>query len=107
MWCSTHPLTSNRLIYLSYSKAGAEADQSTTAVARARFDGRSLSDVEQIFEAEAWGERNGHYGSRLAFDAAGYLFITVGDRQAPSSGDLEAHPSQDLAVHRGTVRPAA
>lgn len=99
-----HPaFDSNRLIYLSYSKAGAEADQSTTAVARARFDGRSLSDVEEIFEAEAWGERNGHYGSRLAFDADGYLFITVGDRQAPSSGDLEAHPSQDLAVHRGTV----
>ncbi|MDE0083664.1 MAG: PQQ-dependent sugar dehydrogenase [Gammaproteobacteria bacterium] len=99
-----HPsFESNRLIYLSYSRAGAEPDQSTTAVARGRFDGRSLTDVEEIFEAEAWGERNGHYGSRLAFDAAGYLFITVGDRQAPSSGDLEAHPSQDLAVHRGTV----
>lgn len=99
-----HPsFESNRLIYFSYSKAGAEPDQSTTAVVRGRFDGRSLTDVEEIFEAEAWGERNGHYGSRLAFDAAGYLFITVGDRQAPSSGDLEAHPSQDLAVHRGTV----
>ncbi len=99
-----HPdFGSNQLIYLSYSKTGAQRGQSTTAVARARFDGSRLHDLEEIFEAEAWGERNGHYGSRLAFDADGYLFITVGDRQAPSSGDLEAHAAQDRAVHRGSI----
>ncbi len=99
-----HPdFESNQLIYLSYSKTGAEPGQSTTAVARARFDGSQLNDLEEIFEAEAWGERNGHYGSRLAFDADGYLFITIGDRQARSSGDLEMHAAQDLTVHRGSV----
>ncbi len=59
-----HPdFGSNQLIYLSYSKTGAQRGQSTTAVARARFDGSRLHDLEEIFEAEAWGERNGHYGS--------------------------------------------
>ena len=99
-----HPdFESNQLIYMSYSKGNADGTRSTTAVARARFDGTRLTDLEEIFEAQAWGERNGHYGSRLAFDADGYLFITVGDRQAPSTGDLEAHPAQDLSVHRGSM----
>ena len=99
-----HPdFESNQLIYMSYSKGNADGTRSTTAVARARFDGTRLTDLEEIFEAQAWGERNGHYGSRLAFDADSYLFITVGDRQAPSTGDLEAHPAQDLSVHRGSM----
>ena len=39
------------------------------------------------------------------FDADGYLFLTVGDRQAPPRGDLAAHPAQDLSNHHGvTVR---
>ena len=31
----------------------------------------------------------------------GYLFVTVGDRQWPSAGDLTAHPAQDLSKHNG------
>lgn len=59
--------------------------------------------VEEIFEARAWTTGRGHYGSRLAFDRDGYLFITVGDRQARPTGDLEAHPAQDLMDHYGTT----
>lgn len=47
--------------------------------------------------------RPGHYGSRLAFDAEGYLFVTVGERQVASTGDLTAHPAQDITNHHGTV----
>lgn len=95
-----HPdFANNRLLYLSYSKPLAEG--STTAVVRGRFEGDQLSDVEEIFEAESRGR--GHYGSRLAFDGNGHVFISVGDRQAPPSGDLESHPAQDLSNHHGTV----
>lgn len=96
-----HPdFTSNRLLYLSFSKPlGGGA--STTAVVRGRFEDDRLTNVEEIFEAESRGR--GHYGARMAFDADGYLFVTVGDRQAPPSGDLEAHPAQDLSNHHGTV----
>ena len=97
-----HPdFASNRLLYLSFSKPNADASAATTAVVRARFENDALSDVEEIFEAVSEGR--GHYGSRLAFDQAGFLFITVGDRQAASSGDLEAHPAQDVSNHHGTV----
>ena len=95
-----HPdFAANRLIYLSFAKPLGEG--STTAVVRARFQDDQLTDVEEIFEAVAQG--GGHYGGRLAFDAQGYLFVTAGDRMAPSVGDLEAHPAQDLSNHHGVV----
>ena len=99
-----HPhFESNRLIYLSLSKPSEDGSQATTAVVRGRFDGSRLSDVEEIFEARAWSRGRGHFGSKLVFDSNGYIFITVGDRQAPPQGDLEAHPSQDRSNHQGTV----
>ena len=96
-----HPnFATNRLLYISYSKPqGGTA--STTAVIRGRYENGALTDVEEIFEAVSEGR--GHYGSRLAFDGNGYLFITVGDRQAPPSGNLEAHPAQDRSNHHGTI----
>jgi glucose/arabinose dehydrogenase len=97
-----HPnFASNSLIYLSFSKPLVEGRGATTAVIRARYENARLSDVQEIFEAVSRGA--GHYGSRLAFDRQGFLFITIGDRQAPPSGDLEAHPAQDLSNHHGTV----
>ena len=101
-----HPdFARNRLVYLSYSKPNADGSEGTTAVIRGRFDNDRLTNVEEIFEAVAWGRGRGHHGSRLAFDRDGYLFITVGDRQSPPSGDLEAHPAQQLATHHGkTIR---
>jgi glucose/arabinose dehydrogenase len=96
-----HPdFTQNRLLYLSFAKPLPDG-ASTTAVVRARLENDRLTNVEEIFEAESRGR--GHYGAKLAFDADGYLFVTVGDRQAPSTGDLEAHPAQDLSNHHGTV----
>jgi len=95
-----HPdFASNRLLYLSFAKPN--ADGSTTAVVRGRFENDQLTGVEEIFEALAQG--GGHYGGRLAFDRNGDLFITAGDRMAPPSGDLEAHPAQDTSNHHGVT----
>ena len=97
-----HPdFATNRLLYLSYSKPVEDGEASTTAVIRGHYEDGRLTEVEEIFEADTRG--GGHYGSRLAFDQAGYLFITVGERMAPSTGDLEAHPAQDLSNHHGTI----
>jgi glucose/arabinose dehydrogenase len=99
-----HPrFASNRLLYLSYAKASADTTQGTTVVIRGRFENDRISGVEEIFVAKAWTTGRGHHGSRLAFDRDGFLFITVGDRQSPSRGDLTAHPAQDLTNHYGTT----
>jgi glucose/arabinose dehydrogenase len=100
-----HPdFEANQLIYLSFSKSSEDGSQGTTAVVRGRLVGDRLEDVEEIFEAKAWSTTGGHYGSRLAFDAQGYLFITVGDRQAPPAMETAyLHPAQDLTNHQGKV----
>ena len=97
-----HPnFTSNRLIYLSFSKPGATDSQATTALVRGRFDGTRLTNVEPLFEAIAQG-RN-HFSGKIAFDRSGYLFLTLGDRQVAPEGNLEAHPAQDLSNHHGKI----
>ena len=104
-----HPkFAKNHLIYLSYTKPGAEVRaQSTVAVARARWDGGpALSEVKDIFVADAWygapplpkrccgqGPATGSYGSRLAFDRKGFLYITSGDR---NYGEKVQDPSNDF-----------
>ena len=98
-----HPnFATNRLLYLSYAKPLGDSTAATTAVIRGRFENDRLTNIEQIFEAQTRGAP-GHFGSRLAFDREGYLFITVGDRIVPPSGDLERHPAQDLSNHHGTI----
>jgi aldose sugar dehydrogenase len=77
-WLALHPrFESNRLVYLSYPKAG---DAGTTlAVARGRFDGRRLGDVREIFVADAW-ETGGNMGGKILFGPDETLYVTVGDR---------------------------
>jgi glucose/arabinose dehydrogenase len=97
-----HPgFAENRLLYLSYSKPNVDGKQATTAVIRGKFENDRLEGVEQLFESVSRGR--GHYGGKLAFDKSGYLFISLGDRQVPPSGDLETHPAQDFSNHHGAI----
>jgi glucose/arabinose dehydrogenase len=95
-----HPnFSENRWIYLSYAKE--EGDTSVTAVVRGRLENDRLSNVVEIFSPQAAGF--GHYGGKIVFDDEGYLFLTLGERQAPARGDLTAHPAQDLFNHHGVI----
>ena len=96
-----HPnFATNRLLYLTYSKPKGGED-STTALIRARFENDRLTDVQQLFESVSKGR--GHFGGKIAFDRNGYLWLTLGDRQVPPEGNLEAHPAQDLSNHHGKL----
>jgi aldose sugar dehydrogenase len=97
-----HPnFASNRLIYLSYSKPGATDQDARTALIRGRFENDRLTNVQEIFDAVSKGR--GHFSGKIAFDRNGYLFLTLGDRQVPPEGNLEAHPAQDLSNHHGKI----
>jgi len=97
-----HPdFATNRLIYITYSKPYTDLEGARTVLIRGTFQDDALTNIEELFSAQAVGR--GHYGSRIAFDGNGYVFITAGDRQAPSRGDLYAHPAQDLSNHHGVV----
>ena len=98
-----HPnFSENRWVYLTYSKE--TEGSSATAIARGRFENDRLSNVVEIFEAQAVGF--GHYGGKIVFDNDGYMFLTLGDRMAPPVGDeaaLRAHPAQDRSNHQGVI----
>ncbi len=97
-----HPeFESNHLVYLSYSKPIGDGSEATTAVIRGTLENDRFTQTDEIFEAVSRGA--GHYGCKLAFDADGYLWLTVGDRQVPPRGDLHAHPAQDVSNHHGVV----
>lgn len=88
------------MLYLTYSKALADGQQ-TTALVRARFENDRLTDVQELFASVSRGR--GHFGGKIAFDKSGFLFLTLGDRQVAPEGNLEAHPAQDLSNHHGTI----
>jgi glucose/arabinose dehydrogenase len=99
-----HPnFASNRLLYITYSKPLPEQgkDASTTALIRGRFENDRLTNIQQLFESVSKGR--GHFGGKIAFDKNGYLFLSLGDRQVPPEGNLEAHPAQDLSNHHGKM----
>jgi glucose/arabinose dehydrogenase len=99
-----HPnFATNSLIYLSFAKPNADGSQGTTAIVRGRLENDALVDAEEIFEAQPYSERPGHYGARMAFAADGKLFVSSGERMAPTTGDLTKHPAQDPSNHHGTI----
>jgi glucose/arabinose dehydrogenase len=99
-----HPdFTTNGLIYLSFAKPSGDGSEGTTAIVRGRFENDRLTNVEEIFEARPWSGSPGHYGARMVFDGEGHLFVSSGDRMAPSTGDLTKHPAQDPSNHHGAI----
>ncbi|MEJ7914479.1 MAG: PQQ-dependent sugar dehydrogenase, partial [Chitinophagaceae bacterium] len=95
-----HPqFSKNGLVYLSYS-LGKKTDAgtlATTAVARGKLTGNTLTGVENIFVAEPWSKTRHHYGCRMQFAKDGLLYITVGDR-----GNEKQNP-QSLGSDLGKV----
>lgn len=74
---AVHPkFAENRLIYFTYHKPLA-GDTYTLALARGRYEGTGLSNVQELYAGNA--VRTG--GSRIAFGSDGLLYITVGGAQ--------------------------
>jgi len=94
-----HPeFASNRLVYISYSKP--VQGGRTTAVARARWANDRLEGLEDVFVGQAVGTAGQHFGSRIVFDPAGYMYVTIGDRGAGERAEnLSDHAGTTLRLH--------
>jgi len=90
-----HPeFARNGWVYLSYAAHGPGGYG--TEVARARLEGHALRNLKVIFSMRPKTTTGHHFGSRLAFDRQGYLYITLGDR-----GEMDR--AQRLDDHAGSV----
>ncbi|GAA0651376.1 PQQ-dependent sugar dehydrogenase [Brevundimonas lenta] len=89
----------DRLIYWSYAEP--REGGNATAVARGRLsdDGTRVENVQVIFHALPTYDGDKHFGSSLAFDRQGHLFVTLGERS-----DRPMRPqAQDPASHMGKL----
>jgi len=73
-----HPnFAQNHWVYVSYPKKGERG--TTLAVARGRLNGTTLTEVQEIFVADAW-ETGGNLAGRIYFTPDSMLYVTIGDR---------------------------
>jgi glucose/arabinose dehydrogenase len=96
-----HPnFAQNGLLYLTYSKPREKS--ATTALLRARFDGKQLVDAKDIFVAEAWTTSDVNFGSRIAFAPDGTIYMSIGERNFPFPQN-QGMSAQDVNTHMGKI----
>jgi glucose/arabinose dehydrogenase len=86
--------TAGDWIYFTYSKP--QDGKGATTLARARLQGNQLVQWHDLLVTVSATKTGRHFGSRIAFDDAGHLFFSVGDRGHRPNG-------QDLMTHAGSI----
>jgi glucose/arabinose dehydrogenase len=71
-------------------------DAQTTRLSRAKLEGTTLKGIETVFEARPIVDSGLHFGSRIAWDAGGALYLTLGERN-------ERERAQKKEEHWGKV----
>jgi glucose/arabinose dehydrogenase len=101
-----HPqFEKNQLVYLSYAARG--DDGVGTELARARFVQDRLEGVQVLFRQGPKGRSGNHFGGRIAFDRAGYLYLTLGDRgEMPRAQKPDDHAGSVIRLHDDGRVPA-
>ena len=83
-------------MYFTYDKQG--EDGVTEALGRGVFSGTELTDVEDVFIADAWAETDGRQNSRITFAPDGSIFMS-----ASSGGSSYLRRGQELDNHAGKI----
>ena len=101
-----HPqFASNQLVYLAYAARG--KDGVGTELARGRLVDDRLENVQVLFRQSPKGTSGNHFGGRIVFDRAGYVYLTLGDRgekeRAQKPGD---HAGSVIRLHDDGRVPA-
>ena len=90
-----HPqYAQNGWIYWAYNAPGAGGWG--TALARGKLQGQRMTDVQVLFSMQPKTRSGFHFGGRIVFDQAGFVYLTLGDR-----GDKDR--AQKLDDHAGSL----
>ena len=91
-----HPdYENNGWIYLAYASSN-DGQKGNTAIGRAKLEGNSLVDFEQLFRGTPLTDLPYHFGCRIVFDEQNRLYFPIGDR-----GEMEN--AQKLSNHNGKL----
>lgn len=98
---------SDRYVYLTYAES--DGSKSGTAMGRGRLsrDDTALEDFRVLFRQEPKLSSGLHFGSRLAFDRQGYLYVSLGENnQRPTAQDLDKLQGKVVRLNAdGSVPP--
>lgn len=72
----------NGWIYFSYASSEGNAKGGHTALMRAKLKNNTLESKELLYKASPNTTKGQHFGSRIAFDNDGYLYLSIGERGA-------------------------
>lgn len=94
-----HPdFAKNALVYLAYAARG--EDGVGTELARGRLAEGRLEDVQVLFRQSPKGRTGNHFGGRIVFDRAGYVYLTLGDRgEMPRAQRPDDHAGSVIRLH--------
>jgi aldose sugar dehydrogenase len=94
-----HPdFSKNSLVYLAYAARG--EDGVGTELARGRLAEGRLEDVQVLFRQSPKGRTGNHFGGRIVFDRAGYVYLTLGDRgEMPRAQKPDDHAGSVIRLH--------
>lgn len=100
----------DRLIYWSYAERREGGNATSVARGALSEDGTRVENVQVIFRALPVYDGRGHFGSALAFDPQGRLFITLGDRSdapmRPQAQALNSHMGKIIRINADGSVPA-
>jgi len=101
-----HPrFAENGLVYFSY--AGKGPDGVGTELARGKLVGNRMEGVEVLFRQQPKGQTGRHFGGRIVFDRAGFVYLTLGDRgEMPRAQKLDDHAGSVIRLHDDGRVPA-
>ena len=101
-----HPeFTKNKQVYFTYSFS--KGKKQSTVLARGQLKENKIKNLKQLFIAKDFYNSKIHFGSRLAFDKKGFLFMTVGDRgQEKLAQDLSSHMGKLLRLDENGETPS-
>lgn len=102
---SLHPRYSeNNFVYITYSKGDSQSNR--TSILRAKFDGKTFSDSQVIFEVMPSKSGNQHFGSRIVWLPDETMLVAIGDGGNPPleiNGELSRFQAQKMDSQLGKV----
>jgi len=97
--------TESGWLYFTFVKE--KEGRGVTVLARGRLESDAIIDWQELLVSRSATDTSRHFGSRIAFDDAGHLFFSVGDRGVrPNAQNRENHAGSIIRLNLNGTVPA-